>query len=258
MTNRDTSRTQKQMELILELYKRIPHSKKITLKELQAQLVEIGLERHEKTIQRNLDILVECLDVEKDDRSRPYGYTRRSNDLLSLGRNEALLLLMAEEYLSVLLPHNLKKTLDSAFYDAKQLLSRDSADVKEREWLKKIRSVNNMPDVVSDEIDDKILNAVKEALYHNRWLTLEHREAAQTDVRAEVMPLGLVQQGSKVYLVCREKNSTTESVFSLQRITRAAVSSFSFEYPADFKLERFNGGGRWSVMVPHSKQPVSV
>ncbi|HNQ10664.1 MAG TPA: WYL domain-containing protein, partial [Giesbergeria sp.] len=60
--------------LMLELLRRIPRGRKITTSELHQQLKGAGFERDLRTIQRQLEILSEHFDIERDERSKPYGY----------------------------------------------------------------------------------------------------------------------------------------------------------------------------------------
>ena len=63
--------------LAVELLRRIPRSHKITAAELHRQLKDAGLERTERTIQRQLEMLSRHFEIDRDDRSKPYGYRWR-------------------------------------------------------------------------------------------------------------------------------------------------------------------------------------
>ena len=60
--------------LVLEMLKRIPRGHKVTAPELAKQLEDAGLKRDIRTIQRQLEELSQRFDIERDDRSKPYGY----------------------------------------------------------------------------------------------------------------------------------------------------------------------------------------
>ncbi|HNN89325.1 MAG TPA: WYL domain-containing protein, partial [Giesbergeria sp.] len=60
--------------LAIELLRRIPRGRKITTGELHQQLKDAGLERDLRTIQRQLEMLSQHFDIERDERSKPYGY----------------------------------------------------------------------------------------------------------------------------------------------------------------------------------------
>ncbi|CAH8190655.1 WYL domain-containing protein [Vibrio aestuarianus] len=246
MDDTKLNRSQHYIQLVLEIYKRIPNSRKITAKEIQLQLSEIGIARSERTIQRNLTDIAQFFDdVDVDTRDKPFGYSRRSQNLLSHGPQEAVLLSLAENYLRYLLPVNLMKTLDSVFNDAKQHLFPTTSNMKERQWLRKVCFVNEGVPLLPPHIDNKIFEKVSYALFHNRYLSICYTNANLEYKSKDVMPLGLAQQGSRLYLVCRFHGHTNERSLALHRINKVNVSTFDFTYPSDFDLERYELDGRF-------------
>lgn len=59
--------------LAVELLRRIPRGRKVTASELHRQLKDAGIDRDLRTIQRQLEMLSEHFEIERDDRSKPYG-----------------------------------------------------------------------------------------------------------------------------------------------------------------------------------------
>ena len=97
--------------LALELLRRIPRKNKITARELQAQLQNAGMDRDLRTIQRMLETFSEHFEIERDDRSKPYGFrwqeASRGMAVSHLTPQESLLLQLAQEHLRNLLPPRL-------------------------------------------------------------------------------------------------------------------------------------------------------
>jgi len=60
--------------LALELLRRIPRGRKVTASELHRQLKDAGIDRDLRTIQRQLEMFSDHFEIERDDRSKPYGY----------------------------------------------------------------------------------------------------------------------------------------------------------------------------------------
>src|SRR5262249_13733517 len=91
------------LRLALELLRRIPRKRKVTALELHAQLSEAGFARDLRTVQRQLESLSEHFEIERDDRSKPYGYRWKDRaegfSLASLGAEESLILALAEQQL---------------------------------------------------------------------------------------------------------------------------------------------------------------
>ena len=59
--------TMETLQFALELLKRIPRHGRISAPELHEQLAGAGLDRDLHTIQRQLDMLVQHFDIERDD-----------------------------------------------------------------------------------------------------------------------------------------------------------------------------------------------
>ena len=134
--------------LAIELLRRIPRGRKITTGELHQQLKDAGLERDLRTIQRQLEMLSQHFDIERDERSKPYGYRwlERSQGLAlpHLTPQESLLLQLAQEHLKHLLPARLMQSMDGFFAQARRNLdaATDAGGAQlERQWPRKVRVV---------------------------------------------------------------------------------------------------------------------
>ncbi|HCG5509686.1 TPA: WYL domain-containing protein [Vibrio parahaemolyticus] len=241
--------TQETLALVFELLKRIPKSRQVTASELHDQLQSVGIERDIRSIQRNLEMLCEHFDIVRDERTKPYGYSwkKESNgfSLPRLSPQESLLLSLSEDYLSNLLPANVVSSLEGFFQEARFNLHPSGSNNKERDWLKKVRVVSETQPLLPPKIDSEVFKNVSEALYHDRLLNLEYHNAKQEQRSAMVMPLGLAQQGARLYLVCRFDGYDNERSLALHRIEKASVSTFTFERPKDFKLSQYDADGRF-------------
>jgi len=235
--------------LAIELLRRIPRGHKVTASELHRQLQEIGFERDLRTIQRLLELFSEHFEIERGDRTKPYGYRwlERARPLAvpMLTPHESLLLRLAEEYLRNLLPAHLMKSLEGFFDQARRNLSPGSNARLEREWLDKVRVVATSQPLLPPKIKPGVFETVSEALYYNRWLTIDYQNAQGERNTVEVMPLGLAQQGPRLYLVCRYKGYDNERILALHRMHAVEMSAFTFERPEDFDLKRFDDDGRF-------------
>jgi predicted DNA-binding transcriptional regulator YafY len=235
--------------LALELMRRIPRNRTVTAKELHEQLVDTEVGRNLRTIQRQLDMLSGYFDIERDDRSKPYGYRwkdkSRGMALPTLSEQESLLLMLAEQHLRSLLPANLMKSMDGFFVQARNNLAPYSNAKRDREWLSKVRVVSTTQPLLPPKIKPGVFEQVSNALYANLWLSIDYENAAGKRTQAEVMPLGLAQQGERLYLVCRFKGYDNERSLALHRIISAQASEFTFERPKDFDLEKYDDEGRF-------------
>lgn len=235
--------------LAVELLRRIPRGRKVTASELHRQLKDAGIDRDLRTIQRQLEMLSEHFEIERDDRSKPYGYRwleqAKALAVPSLTPQESLLLKLAEEHLKNLLPARLMKSMEGFFSQAKRNLGPGSSARLEREWPDKVRVVATSQPLLPPKIVPSVFEIVSEALYCNRWLHLDYRNSGGKRNTVEIMPLGLVQQGPRLYLVCRYRGYDNERNLALHRILSAEMSTLTFERPKAFDLKKYDDDGRF-------------
>ena len=243
------SNTLETVLLAVELLRRIPRGRKITASDLHQQLKDAGIERDLRTIQRQLEMLSEHFEIERDDRNKPYGYRwleqAKALAVPNLTPQESLLLQLAEEHLKQLLPARLMKSLDSFFIQAKRNLGTNSNARLEKEWPSKVRVVATSQPLLPPKIAAGVFDAVSEALYSNRWLLLDYKNASGKRNSVEVMPLGLVQQGTRLYVVCRFQGFDNERNLAIHRIVSAKMLALTFERPQDFDLQKYDDDGRF-------------
>ena len=235
--------------LAVELLRRIPRGRKVTASELHHQLKDAGIDRDLRTIQRQLEMLSEHFEIERDDRSKPYGYRwleqAKALAVPNLTPQESLLLQLAEEHLRHLLPTRLMKSMEAFFSQARRNLGPESSARLEREWPGKVRVVATSQPLLPPKLAAGVFETVSEALYCNRWLHLDYRNSEGNRNKVEVMPLGLAQQGPRLYLVCRYKGYDNERSLALHRILSAELSTLTFERPKDFNLKKYDDDGRF-------------
>lgn len=235
--------------LALELLRRIPRQRKVSASELHEQLTAVGVERDLRTIQRQLEMLSEHFDIERDSRNRPYGYRWKDRAvglaLPMLSEQESLMLTLAEQHLRNLLPASLMKSMAGFFIQARSNLGPHSSARRERAWLSKVRVIRESQPLLAPKVNSGVFEEVSNALYGDRWLKVDYTNASGKSTSAEVMPLGLAQQGPRLYLVCRYRGFENERSLALHRIRSAAASSLTFERPKGFDLQQYDDDGRF-------------
>ena len=240
---------QETLVFALELLRRIPRQGKVTASKLQKQLHEAGLERGLRTVQRQLKFLSDHFDIERDDREKPYGYRWKEQSkgfcVPRPSLQDSLLLTLAEQYLRAILPAKLMQSMEVFFTQARYDLKYHDKHPPEQEWLSKVRIVDTTQPLLPPKIGDGVLEAVSNALYENKWLKLKYENADGKRGNYRVMPLGLAQQGPRLYLVCRFQDFDNERSLALHRIISAEVSTMSFDRPPEFDLKRYDDDGRF-------------
>ena len=237
------------LKLSHELLRRIPKGRTVTATELHQQLSDAGFERDMRTIQRQLETLSEYFDLDRDDSSKPYRYCwkeyAKGLSLPTLSTQESLLLILAEQHLSSLLPAKLMKSMEGFFTQARSQLGDTGSTQHEREWLKKVRVVSTSQPLLPPKIDPVVFDQVSNALYGNNWLEVDYKNAAGKRTATRVMPLGLAQQGPRMYLVCRFDGYDNERSLALHRIVSARTMTLKFDRPKDFDLTQYDDDGRF-------------
>ncbi len=195
------------------------------------------------------EMLSEHFEIERDDRSKPYGYRwleqAKALAVPNLTPQESLLLQLAQEHLKNLLPARLMKSMEGFFNQAKRNLGSESSARLEREWPCKVRVVATSQPLLPPKIVPGVFEVVSEALYSNHWLHLDYRNSGGKRNKIEVMPLGLVQQGPRLYLVCRYRGYDNERNLALHRMLSAEMSTLTFDRPKAFDLKKYDDDGRF-------------
>ena len=235
------------LRLSLELLKRIPRHRKITSTEMHQQVSEAGLVRSKRTIERQLKTLCQHFDIECDNREKPFGYRWKERakplSVPTLNAPESLMLTLAEQYLSNLLPSPLMKSIQGFFDQARYELHKEG---REREWLNKVRVVSETQPLLAPDIKEGVFEEVSAALYSNCWLALKYCNANGEESDIRVMPLGLAQQGPRLYLVCRYEGYDNERSLALHRILDARTQTIKFVRPSKFDLKKYDEEGHFA------------
>lgn len=238
--------------LRLEILRRIPEKHPRTVQELQFELEGAGIFRGERTIQRHLEELAKdkSLGIIQDKRNKPYGYRRKvpiSNlQITNISPQEALLLNLAKENLNNILPAQLKQAMRGFFDEASRNLHHGQDTQLALEWTKKVRVVSSTYPLLPPKIQEGVLDTVSEALYNNLYLYLEYISADGKPTNTQVMPLGLAQQDSRLYLVVRYDGYDNERTLALHRIHYCKLTNNKFQHPIDFDLQKYALDGRFN------------
>lgn len=233
MTTNDKANTIEQLSLVFELYHRIPQSRKVTANELQSELANAGIYRGIRSVQRNLDVIVDYFDVEKDTRSKPYGYRRRASFFLSLGARELILLQLAKSILNQHLPQSLQYAIDSAF-SILEIQPRSYTGTKPPQGgAHKILSITEK--LNHTKAIEKHFEPIAVALVQQRQITLTLNSGEKIK---QVSPVGLTMTSGELYLIYQSHLNDYDDL-PLQEISELKVLTFHFDYPADFNLPSY-------------------
>lgn len=233
--------------MTLELLKRIPASRWVTIKDVQGALQQQDARfiRSERNYQKMFRKLVNEGLIDEDASSKPHRFksneTSKRLTVRSLNAKEALLLTLAEQQLRPILPAKLMKCMDSFFTEARSQLSEKASAQLECEWLAKVRTISTTQPLLPPKVDAEVFQQVSDALFGNQWLELTYKSAnSKKAADYKVMPLGLVQQGTRMYLACRFDGYDDNRSLALHRMLSANASTLQFDRPKNFDLSQVN------------------
>lgn len=237
--------------LILEILRRIPRRNFTTSTHLREQVAAAGYEVSLRTVQRHLDAICARFAIECDTRGKPFGYRWMEGaeglQLPLLTTSESLLLQLAKSEVSQLLPARALVSMAPLFSTARRELEASPEPQTERRWLKKVQRIPESQPLLAPKITPGVFEAVSDALYRECKLRIHYRNAQGQRKNTTVSPLGLVQQGVRLYLVCRFDGYENERILALPRIVQAEVSEESFSWPVDFDLATYCNGGDFGI-----------
>ena len=240
------------LNLALALLKNIPLRHQITSVQLRERLMQAGIERDLRSVQRQLDVLCQNFDIECDSRSKPYGYRWKENargfSVPGLTEQESLLLMLAKEHLAHLLPTSLMKSMSGFFDQARRNLHDNPASGSHRpesRWLKKVRVVSNTVHMLPPKIAPGVFEELSSAVYKDEWLDISYRNAKGQTKQKQVMPLGIAQQGQRLFVPCIFKGFGDVRLIAVHRISQAKNTGLPFARPKDFDLEAYDDMGRF-------------
>ena len=220
------------------------HTKRST-EEILNMLHARGIHIELLTLQRYLKKLSESEPayVERDNSSKPFGYkfkTTANAFVQNLTIEESLLFKLVQERLRYQLPSTLFKNFSPLFELAQQKLdSNVGKNSREGRWTNKVAVVPNSLPFMPPTVKPHIFETVSQALFENRQLEIEYRNAKRELKHHIINPLGIVQQEPRLYLVCNFVGHENERHIALHRITEATKLPNEATVPPEFKIAQY-------------------
>lgn len=203
----------------------------MTAQDLKLELENAGIRRDIRTIQRNLDVVVQYLGVDKDTSSKPYGYSKRHASYLGFTPIEMVLLALAEKTLLL----SFSACTNPAIRQVFQLLREQSAITpkykSEIHLRDKVEVIQSPQRIMGFSFN--VLDSLCYALCYQYNVSLSF-----TNHTLRVKPLGVLLFADELVLVAENQEGGIET-YKLGDIQMVDVSTFYFEYPKNFNLSSY-------------------
>lgn len=230
----------------LRLIPRYP--RKITAGELCQHLGGEGFSVGKRTVERDLQALSRIFPLIVDERSKPFGWSWDKEapafDLPGISTSESLTLLMAREYLRSVMPSSVQNQLSPYFRLAEKKLDALAGHSSLATWMSKVRLIPPTQPLLGPSIDSDIEATLHEALLLGRQCAIAYlRKDAEKPEEYPINPLGLVQRGSVLYLICTIKTYADIRILVLHRVQSAVLMDSPCLHPPGFDLDSYLAGG---------------
>lgn len=217
-------------------------------------LAEAGFSVGKRTVERDLQALSRVFPLSLDDREKPYGWSWAQDaaafDVPGVGANEALAFMMLRTYFASLMPSSVQDHLAPYFKMAEQRLDTLVGHSSLSAWLKKVKVIEPTQPLLAPVIDRQVEAVIQEGLLLGRQCQISYlRKDSPEPEPYPINPLGLVQRGKLIYLVCTIKTYADLRILALHRIKTAEMLETKLVKPNGFDLDNYLASGAfgWGV-----------
>ncbi len=225
------------------LLRAIPrHPQSRTTSQLRATLEAQGYSVTARSMQRDLISLSTAWGFSCDLNGRTQRWywppTARLLDVPNLGNAEALVFLLARQYLRDALPASQLRLLDPYFKRAEELLIESGSSLAK--WRRKVRVIQQGMTLKIPPVAPGVLEAAHEALMHDRQLDLEYlRRGDKASRHYTLHPQGLVIRSGILYLIATLPERAHLLHFALHRAKSAAQLEAPAKASKGFDLDAY-------------------
>ncbi|GAA0792316.1 helix-turn-helix transcriptional regulator [Marinobacterium sediminicola] len=242
---------------MLQLIPRAPHYRATTT--LQALLEERGFKVELRSIQRDLEKMSAHFPLLCDRSQRPYRWSfdrEFKSNLPALDTATALTLVLAEQYLSGLLPQIAIDQLSGQFEAARKYLDGIN-DNRLAHWSRFVKAIPNGKALIPVLIEHDTWQIVTDALLNRYALDVEYRSRSKDEHKAFTLhPLGIVARHSMSYLLATVNGYDDVRQFALHRILSITPSEQPYRAQPEFCVDDYISTGAFGY--PLDEQSVQL
>ena len=223
--------------------------RRMEAKELQQVLQSEGYVCDKRTVERDLNLLLESQFgylIECDDRARPYGWSICSDQYLSIPAMDekmAATWFLVERYLQPLMPRDALQKL-APIFDAVDAWFKKHKPTGGRSWKDKVAYVPRGFSLQQASVPTGIVDAVYGALYRNRQMDIWYKDRKSPK---RVHPLALVDRGAVRYLIARFEGYDNYRHLALHRLSRVEILDDPVQGMRAFDLNSYLRNGNMNL-----------
>ena len=216
----------------------------MTLQEICEALIDKGLPRRtDRTVLSDLQHLAaetHSLEVERVGKANLYRWIgKRPAWAAGIDDRERVLLMLAQQHLSDLLPKEVRELIRSKLDDPSSTPRTGESPKPLLSWPDKVAALPLLPRLVPPNVSAEVLSSISTSLLHDKVLNITYRNfQGRMLTDKPVMPLALVQQAERLFLVCRFQGHEDTRHLAVHRIQKAVLTPHGFERP-DFCLKDY-------------------
>ena len=243
-----------------QILSRLSTGKWMGTRELQETLEREGIEISLRTIQRDLNQISQRFPIESN-KTVPQGWRWRSDapiqSLPHMTSSQAVTFMMVEEHLKHLLPPSLIDEMNPWFDLARRSLSTQN---NVRQWINRVRIVPANQPVIPPVVEKQAQQAIYEGLLQDKQIECIYRARGHLGEEKPytLNPLGLVQKGAIIYLICTRFDKSEVQTFALHRFKSATVLDTRALHPVNFDIDAYIDSGALGFRVDFSKPTETI
>jgi len=220
-----------------------------TAAEVAAALSMRGYEVTRRTVERDLEALLECMPLEINHGGRPQRWRwqrARGLDVPGMEAAEAMALYMMQDAMTAHLPSCFIDALNTRFAQANKTLSALARSGAKVRWSDRVRVVPSNVVLKSPRIKPQILQALETALLNDIAIEVGYQPLkGSAPTRRLLYPRGLLLRGSSLYLIAHQKDAGETALhFAVQRLSTVRLRELELWPTAPFSLDEFLADGK--------------
>jgi predicted DNA-binding transcriptional regulator YafY len=235
--------------------RRVPrYPQKVTATEICQHLLDEGFGVGKRTVERDLQALSLIFPLVVDERSKPYGWSWSRDaavfDLPGMSISESLTVMMARQHLQYIMPASTMNQMAPYFRQAEQTLNALGNHSSLATWFDKVRIIPPTQPLLTPQVDETILSAIQNGLLQDCQCVITYQRRGESGKdEYPVNPLGLVQRGVVLYLVCTIKTYSDLRILAIHRVLSATLLDTPSIRPKKFDLDEYLASGAFGWMT---------